>query len=37
MQDLLANGLFPNPVNQPSARKCKPFSPESACHTQTAC
>ena len=25
MQDLLANGLFPNPVNDPSARKCKSF------------
>lgn len=24
MQDLMANGLFPKPVNDPSARKCKP-------------
>lgn len=26
MQDLLKNGLFPNPVNDPSARKCKSSS-----------
>lgn len=30
MQDLLKNGLFPNPVNEPSARKCKSSLLETA-------
>jgi glucan 1,3-beta-glucosidase len=32
MQDLLANGLFPSPVDDPSKRKCKLFLMYKWCH-----